>query len=57
MNKGLRNIVDAPRYARNSDISDIHRDLSIPYVAEEIKHLAQKHQQRYKPRSHTITAK
>jgi hypothetical protein len=42
-NKVLRNIVDAPRYARNSDI---HRDLNIPYVADEIKRSAQKHQQR-----------
>jgi hypothetical protein len=41
--KVLRNIVDASRYARNSDS---HWDLNIPYVANEIKHSAQKHQQR-----------
>lgn len=42
-NKVLRNIVDAPWYVRNSDI---HRDLQIPTVKEEIKRFAGKHEAR-----------
>lgn len=42
-NKVLRNIVGAPWYARNSDI---HRDLGIKTVLEEIKNFAQKHETR-----------
>lgn len=39
-NKVLRNIVDAPWYVRNSDI---HRDLKIPLVKDEIQKYARKH--------------
>lgn len=39
-NKVIRNIVSAPWYIRNSDL---HRDLKIPYVSEEIKKYANKH--------------
>ena len=42
-NKVLRNIVNAPWYCRNSDI---HRDLGIPTVAEEVKACAAKHETR-----------
>lgn len=42
-NKVLRNIVSAPWYARNRDI---HRDLGIKTVLEEIKNIAQKHETR-----------
>ena len=42
-NKVLRNIVNAPWYIRNKDI---HRDLGIPLVADEIRKFAYKHQQR-----------
>jgi len=42
-NKVLRNIVKAPWYIRNDDI---HRDLGIPTVEEEIKKTAVRHKQR-----------
>lgn len=42
-NKVLRNMVNAPWYVRNQDI---HRDLDIPMVAEEIKRFAGKHEAR-----------
>ena len=42
-NKVLRCIVNAPWYIRNKDI---HRDLKIPMVAEEIHKFAAKHRQR-----------
>lgn len=42
-NKVLRNIVNAPWYIRNSDL---HRDLRIPTVKEEIKRFAGKHEAR-----------
>ena len=42
-NKVLRSIVGAPWYVRNSDI---HRDLGIPMVKEEIKRYAGKHEAR-----------
>lgn len=42
-NKVLRGIVNAPWYVRNSDL---HRDLHIHYVADEIKKYAVKHNQR-----------
>lgn len=42
-NKVLRNIVNAPWYVRNKDL---HRDLGIPTVKEEIKRLAGKHEAR-----------
>jgi len=40
-NKVLRNIVGAPWYVRNTDI---HRDLRIPYITDEIKKSATRHQ-------------
>jgi hypothetical protein len=42
-NKVLRGIVNAPWYARNSDI---HRDLGIKMVTAEIKRTAKKHEHR-----------
>lgn len=42
-NKVLRMIVDAPWYVRNSDL---HRDLKIPFVKEEIHRFAVKHEDR-----------
>lgn len=42
-NKVLRNMVNAPWYVRNQDI---HRDLGIPMVTEEIKRFAGKHEAR-----------
>lgn len=42
-NKVLRNIVNAPWYVRNSDL---HRDLKIPTVNEEIGKYARKHRER-----------
>lgn len=42
-NKVLRNIVGAPWYVRNSDI---HRDLGIPSVYEEIRSCAMRHRAR-----------
>ena len=42
-NKVLRNIVNAPWYIRNSDL---HRDLRVPTVKEEIKRFAGKHEAR-----------
>lgn len=39
-NKVLRNIVKAPWYIRNSDI---HRDLKIPFITDEIKKCATQH--------------
>ena len=42
-NKVLRNVVNAPWYVRNNDI---HRDLGIPMVKDEVKRLATKHQAR-----------
>lgn len=42
-NKVLRTIVDAPYYIRNANL---HRDLNIPTVEEEIKRYAQKHEDR-----------
>lgn len=42
-NKVLRNMVNAPWYIRNCDL---HRDLRIPEVAEEIKRFATKHESR-----------
>ena len=42
-NKVLRSIVNAPWYVRNSDL---HRDLHIPTVKEEIKKFAGKHEAR-----------
>ena len=42
-NKVLRNIVNAPWYCRNSDI---HRDLGMDDVTEEIQNYAQKHETR-----------
>lgn len=42
-NKVLRNIVNAPWYIRNSDI---HRDLRISTVRDEIKKYAQAHRSR-----------
>lgn len=42
-NKVLRNIVNAPWYVRNSDL---HRDLGIPMVKDEIKRFAGKHEAR-----------
>ena len=42
-NKVLRSIVNAPWYIRNSDL---HRDLHIPTVKEEIKKFAGKHEAR-----------
>lgn len=42
-NKVLRSIVNAPWYIRNKDI---HRDLGIKLVAEEIKNVAKKHDAR-----------
>ena len=40
-NKVLRNIVNAPWYIRNSDL---HRDLGVEMVADEIRKFAQKHE-------------
>jgi hypothetical protein len=42
-NKVLRNIVNAPWYIRNKDL---HRDLKMETVADEIKKMAQKHEVR-----------
>lgn len=42
-NKVLRSFVNAPWYIRNDDI---HRDLGIETVVEEIHKFAQKHEQR-----------
>ena len=42
-NKVLRNIVNAPWYVRNSDL---HRDLNIPLVKDEIRKYARKHRER-----------
>jgi GTPase SAR1 family protein len=42
-NKVLRNIVDAPWYIRNSDL---HRDLEMVTVTEEIRRFAKKHEER-----------
>lgn len=42
-NKVLRSIVDAPWYVRNADL---HRDLKIPTIKEEIQRYAQKHEAR-----------
>lgn len=42
-NKVLRNMVSAPWYVRNSDL---HRDLEIPIVSDEIKKYAIKHKTR-----------
>lgn len=42
-NKVLRNIVNAPWYIRNKDL---HKDLKIETVADEIKKMAQKHEMR-----------
>lgn len=42
-NKVLRNIVNAPWYIRNSDL---HRDLKIPIVHDEIRKYASKHRAR-----------
>jgi hypothetical protein len=42
-NKVLRGIVNAPWYARNSDI---HRDLGFRMVTAEIKRTAKKHEDR-----------
>ena len=42
-NKVLRKIVDAPWYIRNADI---HKDLNIPTINEEISNYALKHYQR-----------
>ena len=42
-NKVLRTIVSAPWYVRNEDI---HRDLGIPSVVEEITKFARKHKDR-----------
>lgn len=42
-NKVLRNIVNAPWYVRNSDL---HRDLKIPLVYDEIRKYARNHRER-----------
>jgi len=42
-NKVLRNIVDAPWYARNADL---HRDLKMETVMAEIRRFARKHEER-----------
>jgi hypothetical protein len=42
-NKVLRNIVNAPWYVRNSDL---HRDLKIADVIDEIKYFSRSHEQR-----------
>lgn len=42
-NKVLRGIVNAPWYVRNSDL---HRDLGVEMVADEVKHFAKKHEER-----------
>ncbi|KMQ83660.1 reverse transcriptase [Lasius niger] len=42
-NKVLRNIVNAPWYIRNSDL---HRDLKVPLVKDEIAKYARKHRER-----------
>lgn len=42
-NKILRSIVNAPWYIRNDDI---HKDLKIAPIAEEIQRLARKHEER-----------
>lgn len=42
-NKVIRNVVNAPWYVRNSDI---HRDLKIAFVNEEIRKHARKHTER-----------
>ena len=42
-NKVLRTMVDAPWYVRNADI---HRDLDVPTIKEEIKRFAKKHEER-----------
>ena len=47
-NKILRTLVNAPWYVRNKNI---HRDLGIPTVADEIRRAAEKHEA--KLRQHT----
>lgn len=42
-NKVLRNIANAPWYIRNNDL---HRDLKVEYVAEEIQKIARRHEER-----------
>ena len=42
-NKVLRSIVNAPWYVKNEDI---HKDLKVPTVSEEIKRFAKKHEAR-----------
>ena len=42
-NKVLRNVINAPWYVRNKDI---HRDLAIPMVKDEVKRIAGKHHAR-----------
>ena len=42
-NKVLRSIVNAPWYVRNKDI---HRDLKVPLVADEIRTMAARHHDR-----------
>jgi hypothetical protein len=43
-NKVLRNIVDAPWYIRNADV---HRDLQMEVVTNEIGKFAKKHEERF----------
>lgn len=45
-NKILRDIINAPWYARNKDI---HRNLRLKTVKEEVQRIAQKHEIRLKP--------
>ena len=42
-NKVLKNIVDAPRYIRNADL---HRDLQMETVTNEIGKFVKKHEER-----------
>lgn len=42
-NKVLRNVVNAPWYVRNSDI---HRDLKVPFVKDEVRKCALRHRER-----------
>jgi hypothetical protein len=42
-NKVLRNIVNAPRFIRNVDI---HRDLNVTFVTDEIRRFARRHAER-----------
>jgi hypothetical protein len=42
-NKVLRNVVDAPWYIRNADL---HRDLQMEMVMNEIRKFAKKHEER-----------